>query len=70
VAPYFIDADGSVDLSALPVGGLTVISFPNNHLVYAVTWFGLAIMLMGWLLYAVRQEWSLRKLKSGSIKLV
>jgi surfeit locus 1 family protein len=68
VAPYFIDADGPADLSALPVGGLTVISFPNNHLVYAVTWFGLAIILMGWLLYAVRQEWSLRKLKSGSTK--
>ena len=24
--------------SGLPVGGLTVIAFSNNHLVYALTW--------------------------------
>ncbi len=39
-APYFIDAD-RVGESA-PVGGLTVIAFPNNHLVYMLTWFALA----------------------------
>jgi surfeit locus 1 family protein len=65
VAPYFIDADASADPRALPVGGLTVISFPNNHLIYAITWFGLAFMLLGWMAYAVRQEWTLRKLHSG-----
>jgi len=26
---------------------LTVISFPNNHLIYALTWFALAFMLAG-----------------------
>ncbi|HEU4375975.1 MAG TPA: SURF1 family protein, partial [Telluria sp.] len=30
-----------------PVGGLTVISFHNNHLVYALTWFGMALMAAG-----------------------
>jgi surfeit locus 1 family protein len=65
VAPYFIDADALADPHALPVGGLTVISFPNNHLVYAITWFGLAFMLLGWMAYAVRQEWALRKRSSG-----
>lgn len=64
VAPYFIDADASADPRALPVGGLTVISFPNNHLIYAITWFGLAFMLLGWVAFAVRQEWALRKLHS------
>lgn len=64
VAPYFIDADASTDPQALPIGGLTVISFPNNHLIYAITWFGLAFMLLGWVAYAVRQEWALRKLHS------
>jgi surfeit locus 1 family protein len=39
-APYFIDADRVGD--AAPVGGLTVIAFPNNHLVYMLTWFALA----------------------------
>jgi surfeit locus 1 family protein len=35
-----------------PVGGLTVIAFPNNHLVYAFTWFALALMTAaaGWFL--------------------
>jgi len=49
VAPYFIDAGASAAApSQLPIGGLTVIAFPNNHLVYALTWFGLAAMLAAW----------------------
>lgn len=65
-APYFIDVDASGDPSALPVGGLTVIAFANNHLVYALTWFGLAAMLAGWLAVFVRQE--LRLGKPGGIR--
>lgn len=48
VAPYFIDADGSAPGGgdpAVPVGGLTVIAFPNNHLIYAITWYTLALMI-------------------------
>jgi len=56
VAPYFIDADASPAPEGAPVGGLTVISFPNNHLVYALTWFGLAAMLIGWLFRVFRME--------------
>lgn len=41
-APYFIDADALPSPGGYPIGGLTVIAFPNNHLVYALTWFGLA----------------------------
>lgn len=45
VAPYFIDADAVPGAAAnAPVGGLTVIRFTNNHLVYAITWFILAAM--------------------------
>jgi surfeit locus 1 family protein len=44
-APYFVDADGTVNPGGGPIGGLTVIRFPNSHLVYALTWFGLALML-------------------------
>jgi surfeit locus 1 family protein len=54
VAPYFIDADAVP--GAGPVGGLTVVSLPNSHLVYALTWFALAAMLAGGLAYAVRSE--------------
>ncbi|WP_332308531.1 SURF1 family cytochrome oxidase biogenesis protein [Sphingomonas sp. TDK1] len=32
VAPFFIDADSTLNAGGWPVGGLTVISFPNNHL--------------------------------------
>ena len=56
VAPYFIDADATPNPGGLPVGGLTVISFPNNHLVYAITWYALALMLAGALAWAVREE--------------
>lgn len=42
VAPFFIDADASAGAGRVPVGGLTVIKFRNAHLVYALTWFGLA----------------------------
>ncbi|MGJ5179270.1 SURF1 family protein [Bradyrhizobium oligotrophicum] len=47
VAPFFIDADATPNPGGFPIGGLTVIAFPNNHLVYALTWFTLALMLAG-----------------------
>jgi surfeit locus 1 family protein len=48
VAPYFIDA--SEPKSGWPRGGLTVVRFRNSHLVYALTWFGLAALVaaMAW----------------------
>lgn len=40
-APYFIDrSDGP--RTGWPRAGLTVVRFNDNHLVYALTWFGLA----------------------------
>lgn len=44
VAPYFIDADATPNPGGLPVGGLTVVTFRNSHLVYALTWYALAVM--------------------------
>lgn len=44
-APYFIDAFASPGVD-WPRGGLTVLRFPNSHLVYALTWFGLAAMAL------------------------
>jgi surfeit locus 1 family protein len=45
VAPFFIDADATPGRSGYPRGGLTVVKFHNSHLIYALTWFGLALML-------------------------
>jgi len=47
VAPFFLDADAAANPGRLPVGGLTVIAFRNNHLVYALTWFALSILCAG-----------------------
>ena len=48
VAPYIIDARFDSTLpGGLPQGGETIVSFPNNHLGYALTWFGLAAALAG-----------------------
>ncbi|HEY4318930.1 MAG TPA: SURF1 family protein [Herbaspirillum sp.] len=66
VAPYFIDADAvpaGVDAGRAPIGGLTVIAFPNNHLVYAVTWLALALMTAGaaWRALRGRRAWHPRR---------
>jgi surfeit locus 1 family protein len=61
VAPYFIDADAASNGPHSPVGGLTVITFHNNHLVYAITWYSLALMLAGGTAYVIRQEWRARR---------
>lgn len=47
VAPFSIDADAQAHAGAGPSGGATVLSVPNNHLSYALTWFGLAATLAG-----------------------
>jgi surfeit locus 1 family protein len=63
VAPYFIDAEAapaqaaqSTDTPAWPAGGLTVIAFPNSHAVYAFTWYGLALMVLGAAWFVWRDE--------------
>ncbi|TXI12427.1 MAG: SURF1 family protein [Rhizobium sp.] len=55
-APYFIDADETKNPGGLPVGGLTQIIFPNSHLVYAITWYGLAVMTFGLAVYLIYFE--------------
>jgi surfeit locus 1 family protein len=56
VAPYFIDADDTKNPGGLPVGGLTQIVFHNSHLVYAITWYGLAAMTLGLAVFLVYFE--------------
>ncbi|MDD0837438.1 SURF1 family protein [Curvibacter sp. HBC61] len=69
VAPYFVDADAATSplagqSGALahdapltdPVGGLTVLHFQNNHLVYALTWYALALMVIAAVWWVWRQD--------------
>jgi surfeit locus 1 family protein len=57
VAPYFVDAakdQDPADAPDQPAGGLTVITFHNSHLVYAITWYALALMVAGAWWWAAR----------------
>ncbi|KAF0137491.1 MAG: surfeit locus 1 family protein [Xanthobacteraceae bacterium] len=46
-APFSIDADDTPVAGGLPRGGETRLTFANRHLEYALTWFGLALTLIG-----------------------
>ena len=56
IAPYFIDAEAGAPDPGQPIGGLTVINFANNHLVYAITWYILAAMAAAALIYLIRNR--------------
>jgi surfeit locus 1 family protein len=56
VANYFVDAGANCAPDTAPVGGLTVVSFPNNHLQYAITWFILAAMVAGAYIFLMRRD--------------
>lgn len=55
VAPIYIDLP-ALGEGALPQGGETVVSFPNNHLGYAITWFGFATLVPFLLFFWVRRQ--------------
>ena len=56
VAPFLVDADATANPGGLPLGGKTIIAFPNNHLQYAITWFALALGLLGVFFAWARQQ--------------
>ena len=71
-APFFIDAGlpgspgataASASANTWPQAGMTVIRFANSHLVYALTWFGLALMTVVAGVYVARYE---RRSPAGS----
>jgi len=46
-AAVVIEADATPNPGGWPRGGQTVVTFRNEHLQYAITWFGLAAVLFG-----------------------
>jgi surfeit locus 1 family protein len=47
VAPFFVEMEAPVPPGGLPSPGKIVVNLPDNHLQYAITWFGLAAALVG-----------------------
>ncbi len=45
VPDLFVEADDTANPGGLPLGGQTRVTFRNDHLQYAMTWFALAIVL-------------------------
>ncbi len=53
VAPFYIDAEFDPSAPDWPRAGATVLDPPNNHLQYALTWYGLgAVLVVIFLIYA------------------
>ena len=46
VAPFIIEAEAASASGAWPKAGRTRVDLPNNHLDYALTWFGLSVVLI------------------------
>jgi cytochrome oxidase assembly protein ShyY1 len=46
VAPFYIDQEAPHVPGGLPKVGPLKASLPNNHLQYAVTWYGLAVAIL------------------------
>lgn len=59
-APFYVDLPAGPP-GELPQGGETVVEFPNNHLGYAYTWYGFAIVAVVMLAF-----WLARQRASGS----
>jgi surfeit locus 1 family protein len=46
VAPFFIELESPVPPGGLPLPGPLQVNLPDDHLQYAMTWFGLAAVLL------------------------
>ncbi len=46
-APFYVEQEAPVPPGGLPQPGKLVVNLPDNHLQYALTWFGLAAVLAG-----------------------
>lgn len=61
-APFFVDATATPDVGndTWPRPGLTIVDFPDHHLVYALTWYALAAMTAAAAYHLARDERRLR----------
>lgn len=59
-APFYVEQETQADAAGWPRAGRLQAALPNNHLQYALTWFGLALALVA--VYAV---WAYKQLFRG-----
>lgn len=56
VAPFYVEQESPVPPGGLPKPGKLVVNLADNHLQYAITWFGLALGLFAvYVLFMVRR---------------
>ncbi len=48
VAPFYVEQESPVPPGGLPKPGKLMVTLPDNHLQYALTWYGLALVLVIW----------------------
>lgn len=58
VAPFYIDQENPQPAGGWPRAGKLVVALPDNHLQYALTWFALALGLIG-----IYGAWLFRRLR-------
>ena len=59
VGTFFLEADATPNPGGYPIGGQTFVDIPNNHLGYAITWFGLALTLL--IIFSIFAQRQLKK---------
>jgi surfeit locus 1 family protein len=64
LAPFFVEQESPSPPGGLPQPGKIVVDLPNNHLQYAVTWYGLALVLV--VVFVTWAFGSGRRRKSGT----
>jgi len=57
VAPFYVEQEAPSPPGGLPRVGTLVVELPNNHLQYAITWFGLAAALAVVFAIRARSQW-------------
>lgn len=57
IHPYFVEAGPAKNPGVYPLGGQTRLDLPNNHLLYVIQWFSLALAaIVIYVLYHWRRE--------------
>jgi surfeit locus 1 family protein len=56
VAPFYVEQEAPAPPGGLPQVGAIRVDLPNNHLQYALTWYGLAVVLVGLFAFWLRSQ--------------